>query len=86
MTRKQKDLKIGQILKEARKKKGLTQRQVANKLGYGSVQFVSLFERGLSKIPYKTWKPLCEIVGISTKRLVKIDAEFYRKNIEELIK
>ena len=45
---------IGHIIKEFRVKSGLTQMELASKLGYNTPQFVSLFERGLSKIPLET--------------------------------
>lgn len=54
---------LGQIVKSARIKKGFTQLEVANKLGYDSMQFVSLFERGLSKIPMGTLGKLFVILN-----------------------
>lgn len=44
---------IGQTIRNHREKEGMTQLELAQKLGYDSMQFVSLFERGLSKVPFK---------------------------------
>ena len=42
---------LGALAREYRIKANMTQLELANKLGYESMQFVSLFERGISKIP-----------------------------------
>ncbi len=44
---------IGAAIRDCRTKAGLTQLELANRLGYESMQFVSLFERGLSKVPHE---------------------------------
>lgn len=50
---------LGEILKEARELKGMTQYEVAKKLRYGSAQFVSNWERDISEPPLKDLKRLC---------------------------
>jgi transcriptional regulator with XRE-family HTH domain len=42
----------GQIVKHYREKRGLTQRELAMKLGYTTSQFISIIERDLAKIPF----------------------------------
>ena len=59
-------MKLGQLLKELRENAGLNQRQVAHALGYGTPQFVSNWERGLSNPPVTVIKKVC--------RLYKTDA------------
>ena len=48
--------KLGPFLKKARSKMGLSQRDVADKLGYTSPQFISNVERGLCSPPLKKLK------------------------------
>lgn len=67
---KKNQLEIGSIIKAARKKMGLTQLEVATALGYESTQFVSLFERGLSKCPVSVMGSLSVILKIPKKSLL----------------
>lgn len=50
------------MLATLRNKKGLTQREIARKLGV-HVQFVSNWERSKSKIPMKYAKKMASILG-----------------------
>lgn len=62
---------LGALVREYRLKANMTQLELANKLGYESAQFVSLFERGLSKIPTKVIGKLIIILGIPEKKITK---------------
>lgn len=53
-----------QFFKNARERVGLTQVQVARELGYGSAQFVSNWERGLSYPPIKAIKTLSKLYKV----------------------
>ena len=57
-------VKIGKYIAEKRKALGLTQRQVAEKLGM-SDKSVSKWERGICLPDVSVYSPLCEILGIS---------------------
>ena len=57
-------VKIGKYIAEKRKALGLTQRQVAEKLGM-SDKSVSKWERGICLPDVSVYNPLCEILGIS---------------------
>ena len=48
----------GEILKKARVSAGLTQRQVADHFNYGTPQFISNWERGVSQPPMTILKTL----------------------------
>ena len=65
---------LGKIFKTLRKNAGLTQRDVSDKLGYGSPQLVSNIERGVSFPPVKAIARLA--------KLFKVDADFL---FEELL-
>lgn len=62
---------LGALVREYRLKVNMTQLELAQKLGYESVQFISLFERGLSKVPPKIIGKLIIILGIPEKKIVK---------------
>lgn len=61
---------IGEQIKEARLKAGLTQLQLSQKLGYDSMQFVSLFERNLSKVPLKVAGRCCVLLKMPAKKII----------------
>lgn len=60
-------MKIGLVIRAARLKQNMTQLELANALGYDSMQFVSLFERGLSKVPLKVLGKIFVILKFSNK-------------------
>ncbi len=78
---------IGELIKEKRESAGLTQSQLAQKLGYDSPQFVSLVERGLSKPPYEMIGKLVVLVGLPEKRIIKfLNNEFSSELLSEIEK
>lgn len=54
---------VGQFLKELRHHNGVSQRDLADKLGYSTPQFVSNWERGISFPPVSALKKIARIVG-----------------------
>ena len=63
---------IGQNLKEARKFKGLTQKEVA-KLLHMTQQQYSRFENGVFELNYDQILTLCELYEIQPNDLFRID-------------
>ena len=61
---------MGAMLKKARKEAGLTQKQLGRILGYGSSQFISNWERGISAPSFETYVLLAEILKISERKLL----------------
>lgn len=55
---------IGKIIRTHREKKGMTQSDLSKILGYETSQFVSLFERGLSKAPIEVLGRLVVVLGL----------------------
>lgn len=70
-------IQIGNIVREARLKKGMSQLELADLLGYDSPQFVSLFERGISKVPPETLGRLVVILDIAERKMVQILVQEY---------
>ena len=62
---------VGALIKLARTKAGLTQLQVAKKLGYTSPQFVSNWERGDSLPPMEIFPKLATLLHIDSKELIE---------------
>jgi transcriptional regulator with XRE-family HTH domain len=63
------DIKLARFLRTARENAGLTQTEVAKKLGYGSSQFVSNWERGRSTPPMNALRPLSKMYKINMDEL-----------------
>ena len=77
--------KVGQFLKATREKAGLTQAEVANKMGYTSPQFISNIERGASVAPLNLLARLMDMYGASPEPLIRImlqsQSELLRKKL-----
>ena len=78
-------MKTGELIRKARIKKGLTQLELAKKLGYPNSQFVSLFERGLSKVPNDVYGKLHVILGVSVQHFIARKVTEFRKNMSKEI-
>lgn len=70
---------IGKNLKEARKFKNLTQKEVAVKLGMTQQQY-SRFENGKFELNYAQILLLCELYEITPNELFTIDKRYENKD------
>lgn len=57
-------MEIGEIVQSYRRKAGMTQLELAQKLGYKIPQFISLIENGHSKVPLSIIAELVAILRI----------------------
>lgn len=74
---------ISNFLKTSREKAGLTQAEVAQKLGYMTAQFISNAERNVSRLPAKSIRKLAKLYKFELQEYVSmIEAE----KIEEIKK
>lgn len=64
--------RIGQFLKTHRVKSGLTQSDVAQRLGYTSPQFISNIERGLCSAPVKHLKDFAKMYNLDSEELIQL--------------
>lgn len=55
---------VANLILKSRKAKGLSQRKLAELLGYHSGQYVSNFERGECSLPMMKFIECCDILGI----------------------
>ena len=79
--------KIGKFIAELRKEKGMTQCDLANKLGITD-RAVSKWENGRGMPDLSLLVPLCEILGISINELLsgaRLDKNDYMNKLEENI-
>ena len=80
--------KLAQFLKEKRTLSGLSQKDVATRLGYSTSQFISNWERGVSQPPINTLRTLALMYKISAEEMfnvlleetiVQVEADLKRK-------
>jgi len=70
---------LGNFLKERRISNGLTQKDMANRLGLKSSQFVSNIERGIAAIPLRHVESYSKVLNVSANELlVKVKEEKVR--------
>lgn len=72
---------LAQLLKDARLKKDLSQKEVALQLGYSSPQFISNWERGLAQPPLKVLRQLVKIYGLPEKKVLRIILKDFEKRL-----
>lgn len=73
--------KIGQTIRDNREINQMTQLDLSRKLGYQSTQFVSLFERGLSKCPDKVLGKISKILEIDPKYFMDLILEDFKSDL-----
>lgn len=73
---------LGELIKRKRKDSGLTQKEVADHMGYTSPQFVSNWTRGISKPPLKDAKKLCQLLNIDPEDYKDIVFDEFEQQLE----
>lgn len=71
---------LGLFFKEKRATVGMTQLDVAKKLGYTSAQFISNFERGLCSLPLNAIRKLTQLYKADADKvysLIMVEQENY---------
>ncbi len=76
---------LGTLIRNYRQDKEMTQLDLAKKLGYDSTQFISLFERGVSKVPHNILGKLIVILGIPEKMVMQILIKDYETSLKSEI-
>lgn len=77
------NVKIGDVIRTARKKKGLTQKDIATHL-HITDRAVSKWERGICAPDLALLEPLAEILEISITELITGEEELSKENKEEI--
>lgn len=79
--------KIGKFIAECRKKQGMTQNELSEKLGVTD-KSISNWENGRNMPDLSLFKPLCELLDISINDLIsgeKVSKDKYQEKLEENI-
>ena len=74
---------LGDYLQARRVKSGLSQGDVASKLGYSSPQFVSNFERGLCAPPLNKMKTLVQLYDMNSEEVLKLMLKEHEKQLRK---
>ncbi|MFZ3228786.1 MAG: helix-turn-helix transcriptional regulator [Pseudobdellovibrio sp.] len=69
---KQEANKLAQFLKEKRTQAGLSQKDIATKLGYSTSQFISNWERGISHPPMHTLRKLALLYRVAADQMFQV--------------
>jgi len=78
--------KLAQFLKEKRSQSGLSQKDVAMKLGYSTSQFISNWERGISQPPIHTLRTLAQMYNVSAEQMFNVLLENTMVQVQEDLK
>lgn len=73
----------GKIIKEYRTSAGMTQLELAKKLGYEIPQFISLIENGHSKVPLNILGQIMTFLNIPEKVIVDALLDSYETDARE---
>lgn len=76
---------LGKLVKDYREKSQLSQLELSEKLGYGSAQFVSLIERGISRVPIITLGKLIVLLNIPEKKVIRLLVSAYQEEVVSAI-
>jgi transcriptional regulator with XRE-family HTH domain len=74
-------VEVSNLVKNYRIKAGMTQMDLGKKLGYTSPQFVSLFERGMSKIPLETIGQIIVLLKIPDAKIEMILVKIFKVEV-----
>lgn len=69
---------VGRLIREARIKRGLTQKDISDLLGFTTPQFVSNLEHSKSPLPANLIPKLSKILKIPKRELIEAHLEDYR--------
>lgn len=75
------DYAANQLFRSARENKGLSQKQLASKIGYSNSQIVSNWERGVVAVPTTRAKQLCKVLGVSVSTAKRAFVSDYEKTL-----
>ena len=80
------DNKLASFLKEKRSQSGLSQKDVATKLGYSTSQFISNWERGISQPPIHTLRTLAQMYNVGAEQMFEVLLENTMIQVQEELK
>jgi transcriptional regulator with XRE-family HTH domain len=76
-----KNQKVGDLIKQYRVQRDLTQEELSHLLNFDTPQFISNIERGIAKTPLNVLGRLIQILNIPEKDVVELMVTDYRSNL-----
>src|ERR1700741_39386 len=73
--------KLAVLLKEARIEAGISQVELADKLGYETSQFISDWERGIHSPPVKNLFKICRLLGVQEQKVFDLFVEIAQEKL-----
>ncbi len=73
--------KLAVQLKEARLQVGLSQVDLAEKLGYETSQFISDWERGIHAPPIKNLSKICKLLNVNEQKIFDLFIEIAKEKL-----
>ena len=77
---------FGQLVRQARLKHNLTQRETASKLGYSTVSFINKVEKGTSGVIGWDLKAWSQVLKVPVKNLKKKKVADYKSKVLAQVK
>lgn len=77
---------INELFKKKREEKGLTQGQLARKMGYKTPQFISNCERHMCRWPKADYKVMMKVLGVNINEFADAYFEDSRNEFARVIK
>lgn len=78
-------MKSGEKLRAMRQNAKKSQADVRDAMGYGSVQFISNWERNLCMPPVKAIKKLSRLYGVETQEIGKLYVDNFKANLAKFL-
>ncbi|MGE0633710.1 MAG: helix-turn-helix domain-containing protein [Pseudobdellovibrionaceae bacterium] len=77
---------FGELMQKKRLESGLSQGDLAKKLGYSTSQFISNWERGICSAPYSVIEKLVKILNLNKEDLLEAMLMDTRRSFEMKLK
>lgn len=78
--------RVGDLLRAARAKSGLSQSEVGDRLGYGSAQFISNIERGVASLPAEKIMPISRLFKLDVDVIIDAKADDEKAMLRAAVK
>lgn len=78
--------KLGRLLSRGRKEKALSQKEVAEAMGYTTAQFISNIERGSSVTPLHLLARLIRLYGLNAQQVVAMMMDGHEKALRKKLR
>lgn len=79
-------MQTGKLIKDYRRKKGITQKELSVVLGLNTAQFMSNIERDLAPLPAKYFKKVSKTIGVPVSKIVDAQINDFKAKLNKQIK